>query len=86
MNKNVKLLPLVVCLALLINVGGVLGWGPSTHTYISDQALQDSRLSGSNIATIIKANKQCFDAGYMITDSLLTKGNKAVNNGCLLPN
>jgi len=68
MNNGLKLLSLVFCLGLLLNVNNVLAWGPTDHTDMSNEALSDSRLSTSNIAQIIKSEKQCFQAGYMITD------------------
>jgi len=68
MNNKFKLLSLVFCLALLLNVSGVYAWGPTDHTDISNEALNDPQLSTSNIAQIIKSQKPCFQAGYMITD------------------
>jgi hypothetical protein len=64
MKTNYK----IFFLFFLLIISTSFAWGPSTHQYINDLVLQDSRLTGSTIANTIKQYRNYFDLCYMVTD------------------
>ncbi len=66
MKKIASLLIFFLILPSMVNA-----WGPITHQYVNDQALNNPSIQNSYIVQEIIANRGVFDACYMVTDATI---------------